>query len=55
MYYSFAELAENPSRIPQVGKKAESLIQMTKWGVPVPEGACVTTTGFDERSTGYSI
>lgn len=47
MFYTFQEISDKKIPFELVGKKAESLIRMTEWGFPVPDGGCVTTRGFD--------
>ncbi|HNT10584.1 MAG TPA: PEP/pyruvate-binding domain-containing protein [Spirochaetota bacterium] len=48
MFYRFGEITDLTSIAPLIGKKAESLVRMAAWGLPVPDGGCVTTRGFDE-------
>lgn len=48
MLYTFSDVIGNKELNIQTGKKAASLIQMLEWGLPVPEGACITIEAFDE-------
>lgn len=48
MYYSFKNVSKQNIDTSLIGKKAESLVQMTAWNFPVPDGGCITTRGFDE-------
>lgn len=47
MFYRFHEIDKNIKLRPLVGKKAESLVIMAGWGLPVPGGGVITTDGFD--------
>jgi len=51
MFYRFDEIKEkikeNSDFSALIGKKAESLINLSGWGFPVPDGGCITTDGFD--------
>lgn len=55
MFYRFDEVKEkineNPDFSALIGKKAESLINLSGWGFPVPDGGCITTDGFDNFMT----
>ncbi|MBF0443147.1 MAG: PEP/pyruvate-binding domain-containing protein, partial [Oligoflexales bacterium] len=48
MFHLFDEIKNNPDLKSRVGKKALSLIEMTEWGVPVPDGGCILTDGLDQ-------
>jgi len=45
VFYLFNQTTD--AQISLIGKKAASLVAMTAWGLPVPEGGVVSTEGFD--------
>lgn len=48
MFYRYDEVIKEHAVSRLIGKKAESLLDMTRWGYPVPKWGCITTRGFDE-------
>ncbi|MDP6539115.1 MAG: PEP/pyruvate-binding domain-containing protein [Planctomycetota bacterium] len=45
---SFADLAADPARLEQAGRKAQGLVRLESWGLRVPPGAVVLTGGFEQ-------
>ncbi|RSZ60895.1 hypothetical protein HF313_17605 [Massilia atriviolacea] len=46
--YTFAELAAQDDAVAVAGRKAVSLVELLKIGVPVPDGAVLTTVAFKQ-------
>lgn len=47
MLLTFEQIDCESAEFNLVGKKAQSLIQMTQWGLPVPSGCVITLDSFD--------
>ncbi|MBN2798989.1 MAG: hypothetical protein JXX28_07560 [Deltaproteobacteria bacterium] len=47
MLYRFTEIDPQGPLAEQVGRKGQALVQLQRWGLPVPDGACLLTGALD--------
>jgi pyruvate,water dikinase len=52
---SFEDVAARSELRSKVGRKAESLVDLVRWGLPVPPGAVITTDGFERFLAGSGL